>query len=179
VERFSSPPAETATNAGGLLGGKNAQGGAAISVSWLFSAVMEKTACSGCGAMMEPGDVLYTAEARPVCARCYASADIVETDKRAGNNIKSAGFAALGAAGLSFMFNPLFLVTVSSVLSAIYALKSLTNKHDERFTKHIKNDRVLIIACSILALIINAIVVLIVLTAVHEVTTYDRVRFRN
>jgi len=118
------------------------------------------TTCSGCGVSLNGSDVLYTPDAKVVCATCNAKSDILETDKRAGNNIKSAGFGALAMAALTFIFNPFFLFTVLSSASAVYVLKSLSNKGDERFTKHIRNDRMLIYACCGLAMLINVVMVI-------------------
>ena len=38
-------------------------------------------ACNSCGTAVADANVLYTADARIVCARCYAAADIVEIIK--------------------------------------------------------------------------------------------------
>lgn len=118
------------------------------------------TTCSGCGVSLNEADVLYTPDAKIVCGTCNANADILATEKRAGNNIKSAGFGALGMAALTFIFNPFFLFTVLSTASAVYVLKSLSDQGDERFTKHIKNDKALIYACCGLAILINVVVVI-------------------
>jgi hypothetical protein len=118
--------------------------------------------------MMATRDVLYTTDAKMVCPACYAKADIVETDKRAGNNIKSAAWGALGASILSLFFNPFYFFTISSAISAFYALGSLSRKEDERFTKHIAKERGLVMAAAIAALVINALALLIVQAYIHS-----------
>lgn len=110
--------------------------------------------CSGCGAMLAQSDVLYTSEARIVCAACFGKADIVETDKRAANNIRNAAVASLVAGLLSF-FMPLVVGLVIEIMflviafsSGLYALRSLM-PGNERFTKHLTvGQRALIWICA-------------------------------
>lgn len=105
-------------------------------------------------------DVLYTPDARIVCAACSAKSDLLETDKRAGGNIRHAGYAALGLAVCSLVFNILFLCTLASAFSAIVALTSMGSRDDDRFTKHIGKDRSLVLICAVLALVIDAFYIL-------------------
>jgi hypothetical protein len=76
-------------------------------------------ACSGCGTNVAAANVLYTTDARVVCAKCYANADIVETDKRHAHNIRNA---AIGSAvgGIFSFFSPLsgFMIVVIAVVVA-------------------------------------------------------------
>ena len=51
------------------------------------------------GTPIDPASALYTADAKMVCARCYAANDILETDKRAAHNIRNA---AIGCACLLY-----------------------------------------------------------------------------
>jgi hypothetical protein len=99
------------------------------------------TACAGCGRAMNPGAVLYDADARPVCEACFQQADLVATDRRAADNIRKAGYACL-AGGIGALFAPIahigFLVAcvIVVVSSAVFALQSLA-RGNERFTKHL------------------------------------------
>lgn len=103
---------------------------------------MTTTACSGCGVELAPQNVLYTTEALVVCAKCYAAADIVATDKRAANNIRNAAMGSLIGGVLAF-FAPLsgmmivvIAMVVFTIVSGIYAIQSLA-RGNERFTKHL------------------------------------------
>ncbi|HEU0031163.1 MAG TPA: hypothetical protein VFQ53_11060 [Kofleriaceae bacterium] len=103
------------------------------------------TTCSGCGAQMAPQNVLYTSTADPVCAKCYAKADIVATDQRAAANIKRLAVgSALG--GLLAFFSPLSgfgIVVIASIIfamaSGIWALQSMA-RGNERFTQHLQGS---------------------------------------
>jgi len=116
---------------------------------------MSTVPCAGCATPIDPASALYTADAKMVCARCYAANDILETDKRAAHNIRNA---AIGCAvgGLFSFFSPLsglmivvVAVIVATISSGIYAINSLANGQ-ERFTRHLtQGDRVLIWFCSI------------------------------
>jgi hypothetical protein len=129
-------------------------------------------ACSGCGQPVAPENVLYTADARIVCAKCYAIADIVETDKRHAHNIRSAAIAS-AVGGIFAFFSPLagFLIVVvavvtASMISGIYALRSLVSAQP-RFAVHITSgDRVLIWFCSLFGIIISGLIAVITLSGV-------------
>ncbi len=117
------------------------------------------TPCSGCGIEVSPSNVLYTTEAKVVCAKCYNLADIVETDKRAAGNIKRAAIGCAIAGVISF-FAPLggIIAVGAAVLvamtSGIFALQSM-GPRNERFLKHLTGgDRTMIWICSIFGLAI-------------------------
>jgi uncharacterized membrane protein HdeD (DUF308 family) len=128
--------------------------------------------CSGCGAPVAAANVLYTADARIVCAKCYAAADIVETDKRHANNIRNA---AIGSAlcGILTFFAPLsgvLLVVLASgtaaVASGIYAINAMAFGQ-ERFTKHLTpGDRLLVWICSIIGMALGAFFALMMVIGV-------------
>lgn len=122
---------------------------------------MQHAACNLCGTQLTPDQVNYLADARIACAPCFAKVDLVQTDMRVGNNIRNAGYGAIITAAISFIFNPVFLLTASSMISAIYALTSVNRKGDERFTQHIARDKGTIYACAIIAIVLNAIVILL------------------
>jgi hypothetical protein len=90
--------------------------------------------CSKCGVALAPGDVLYTASAEIVCAKCFGVADIAATDQRAANNIVAAAGTCLLAAVIGWFINPVFLATFMSLASGGFALKSML-PGNERFTK--------------------------------------------
>ena len=118
--------------------------------------------CNGCGTPVAAANVLYTADARVVCAKCYAAADIVETDKRHANNIRNAAIASSLLGFLTF-FAPLsgiLLVVLASgtaaVASGIYAINAMAFGQ-ERFTKHLTpGDRILVWVCSIVGIGLGA-----------------------
>jgi hypothetical protein len=125
--------------------------------------------CNMCGVALAPADVLYTQDARIVCAKCYANLDIVETDKRAAHNIRNAAIACAVMGVISF-FSPLsgFMAVVigcvvASFVSGIYAIQSLA-RGNERFTRHLTSgDRVLIWFCCIFGFLVAGIMGLAVL----------------
>ena len=131
------------------------------------------TPCSGCGTPVAPANVLYTTEAMPVCARCYAQADIVETDKRHAGAIRGAAIAAAGGGMLTF-FSPVFgllIIVIASVaftmVSGIYALRAVTSDAP-RFTRHLTSgDRVLIWFCSIFGVGIAGLSFVATMTGLH------------
>lgn len=100
------------------------------------------TTCSGCGIALAPAEILYTPDAKVVCAGCNSQADLVDTDKRAAANIVRAGWVAVGAGILScfgqiaLMGILAYFIVATSVISAGYALNSL-GPSNERFSKHL------------------------------------------
>lgn len=126
---------------------------------------MQAAACNFCGKQLAVEEVLYTADARVACNACNAKVDLVAGDMKVGHNIRNTSFYAIGAAGLSFIFNPFLIVTISSMISAIYALTAVNRKGDERFTQYIVKDKGTIYACSIIAIVINAIVIILIALA--------------
>ncbi len=135
---------------------------------------MQAAACNFCGKQLTVDQVLYTADARVACRDCNAKVDLVQTDMKVGHNIRNASFYAIGAAGLSFIFNPIFLVTISSMISAIYSLTAVNRRGDERFTQHIQKDKGAIYACAIIALVINAIVIILIFIAISQVSSQPK-----
>jgi hypothetical protein len=123
-------------------------------------------------------NVLYTTDARVVCAKCYANADIVETDKRHAHNIRNAAIGS-AAGGIFSFFSPLsgfmivvIAVVVATMISGIYAIRSLTGDA-ERFTKHLTSgDRILIWFCSIFGIVISGLVAVAVLGGVSGMLFY-------
>ncbi len=135
------------------------------------------SACNFCGVGLNQDEVLYTADARVACAACNAKVDLVVTDMRVGNNIRNGAYYAVISAGVSFIFNPFLILTISSMISAIYALTSVNRKGDERFTKHIESQKAGIYACAIIALVINAIVIIVVALAFAALRSKTNMRY--
>lgn len=125
----------------------------------------QPAACNFCGKHLTPDQILYTSDARVACAACNAKVDLVVADMRVGNGIRNTAYTSIIVAGISFVFNPLFLLTISSMISAIYALIAVNKKGDERFTQHIQKDKGAIMACAIIAIVINAIVIILIMLA--------------
>ncbi|HEX4417368.1 MAG TPA: hypothetical protein VH165_05685 [Kofleriaceae bacterium] len=131
--------------------------------------------CSGCGVALAQADILYTTDAQIVCAACSAKADLVETDKRAANTIRSTGFASFGFAIASFVFNPFLLCTILSVVSAFYALGSFWNPNDQRYTKHIsRGARFWVMTAAAVALLLDVLVALQLLRVMFLISTHVR-----
>ena len=130
--------------------------------------------CNGCGVPVAAANVLYTADARIVCAKCYAAADIVETDKRHANNIRNAAIASslLGILTLFAPISGILLVVLASgtaaVGSGIYAINAMAFGQ-ERFTKHLTpGDRVLVWICSIIGMALGAFFALMMIIGVAQ-----------
>lgn len=126
-------------------------------------------ACNFCGKPLTADQVLYTADARVACAQCNAKVDLVVTDMRVGHGIRNAAIYGLVSACISFLFNPLFLVTISSMISSIYAVTSVNRKGDERFTQHIQKEKGMILAMSIIGIVLNAIVIILIFIALSSI----------
>ena len=94
---------------------------------------------------MAPANVLYTSDAKPVCFSCNSKLDLVDTDKRAADNIRKAGYTCL-AAGVIGLVAPIahfgFLIAciVVALTSGIFAIQSLA-RGNERFTKWISKTQ--------------------------------------
>jgi hypothetical protein len=137
----------------------------------------QAAACNFCGVPLTQDQVLYTADARVACQQCNAKVDLVVTDMRVGHGIRNAAIYGLVSACVSFLFNPLFLVTISSMISSIYAVTSVNRRGDERFTQHIQKDKGMILACSIIGIVLNAIIIILIFIALSsmgsQTTTYE------
>jgi len=126
---------------------------------------MEST-CSGCGKSLAASDVLYTSDAKPICAACNAKADLLETDKRAANNIVKAAWGAVGTGALAF-FGPFAMLGVityffvaGALVSAIFAIQGLA-RGNERFTQHLTSgQRSTVWVCSVVGIILAGITVI-------------------
>jgi len=126
---------------------------------------MEST-CSGCGKSLAAGDVLYTTDAKPVCAACNARADLLDTDKRAAGNIVKAGWGAAGSGALAFAggFAMLGIITylfaAAAIVSAIFAMQGLA-RGNERFSQHVTaRQRMTIWVCALLGMLLAGVAVL-------------------
>ena len=123
--------------------------------------------------MLAQSDVLYTADARIVCPACFGKADIVETDKRAANNILNAAAASL-VAGLLSIVMPVFVGLIIEILflviafsSGFYALRSLM-PGNERFSRHLTlGKRIGIWICAGIGIGSAGLVTLALLGVVH------------
>lgn len=124
-------------------------------------------ACAFCGKPLAMDQVLYAPDARITCAGCNAKRDIAETDVRAGHNMRNASISSLVLAAVSFLINPFWLLTIGSMISAIGSLIAVQRKGDERFTRHA--DKGVIYACSIIAIVLNAVVILVTALAVAAI----------
>lgn len=120
---------------------------------------MEAVQCSLCGRPIEGADVLYTTSGNPSCAPCVSNVEIAQLERRAGKNITSAAISSLGFAFISWIFNPVFLMTMFSVSSAIYAMKSL-RPDNERFAQHV-TSRGTVVALAVTGLVVSGLRVLL------------------
>jgi hypothetical protein len=120
------------------------------------------TFCSLCGRGLQPNEILYTADARIVCAN--ARVDVVVAEARVGHNVRNASISSLALAGVSFFFNPFWVITIISTIMAIGSLVSVSSKRDERFTQHA--DKGVVLACSIIALVIDGLILILTMFAI-------------
>jgi hypothetical protein len=127
------------------------------------------TFCSLCARGLQPHEILYTADARIVCASCNAKVDVVVAEARVGHNIRNASITALVLAGVSFFFNPFWIITIISTITAIGSLVSIGSKGDERFAQHA--DKGVVLACSIIALVIDGIILVLTMFAIAVIAS--------
>jgi hypothetical protein len=130
--------------------------------------------CNFCGKHLVMGEILYTTDARVACVDCNRKVDLLVTDQNVGGNILKASIFSLGASVLAvilllFPSLPFLLLglvlAVSSVFSAIYAIRAVNQKGDERFTQHVQKDKTTIYVCSIIGIVISAFVLLVITLA--------------
>lgn len=148
--------------------------------------------CNFCGKHLVMGEILYTPDARVACVDCNRKVEVFAADVGVGHNIRNASIFSLCSAGLAFfvMWFPslpflLFalLLTVASIWAAIHSLRAVNQKGDERFTQHIQKDKGIIYACSIIALVIDAFILISILIALVALFTarpaVDRYEYRG
>ena len=107
---------------------------------------MEMQACSSCGKQITGSDVLYTEDARIVCASCQGAADIVSTDKRAAGNIWKAAWSSVGmgvvafGAGFAMLGIITYLLVAMAIVPAVFAMQGVA-RGNERFTQHLTSGQ--------------------------------------
>jgi hypothetical protein len=130
--------------------------------------------CNFCGKHLVMGEILYTPDARVACVDCNAKVELTTADMSVGHNIRNTSIYALCAAALSLvvtffpfsMFRVMAAVlAVSSIGAGIYAMMAANRKGDERFTRHIEQDKGVIYACSIIGIVLAALVTLLLVVA--------------
>jgi hypothetical protein len=72
------------------------------------------------------------------------------------------------------VFNPFLLCTLASIFPAIYALRSVNRKGDERFTRHIARDKGWIMALAIIAIVLDGIMAILFIIAVAFISTHSK-----
>ena len=124
---------------------------------------MEAQACSGCGKQISGSAILYTEDARVVCADCQAKADIVATDKRAAGNIVKAGWSSVGTgvialgASAAMLGIITWLLVAMTMVPAIFAMSSLASGN-ERFTTHLSaGQRTTAWLCAVIGIALAAL----------------------
>ena len=106
--------------------------------------------CTACLTPLAPNQVLYTPTAKVICVSCNQQVDLIDTDKRAANNIVRNGSAALGA-GIASVPVLLFVSMIAgslpalgaiavSIVTGILAIRAL-QPGNERFTKHLSDGQ--------------------------------------
>ena len=111
---------------------------------------------------MNPVSVLYDREGRPICDPCHNRQDLIETDRRAANNIRKAGFATL-AAGVLGLIAPiahgglLLACAIAGLASGVFTLQSLA-RGNERFSNLLSPvQRKLALVCALLGILLLAL----------------------
>lgn len=126
--------------------------------------------CSFCGKHLVMGEILYTPDARMACAPCNASRELVAADVQVGGSILRRAVFAVAAAPLSFVvslfpsviFMLLGLIIAGAAIAAgVTALLAINRKGDQRFTRHAEKDRGAIYTCSIIGIVIGALVAIL------------------
>jgi hypothetical protein len=128
--------------------------------------------CNFCGKHLVMGEILYTNDARVACLECNRKVDMLATEVNVGGNILKAAIFAISAGGLGLLILVLpfsasipfllFALTlaIASLWSAVHALRSVNQKGDERFTKHVQQHRGAIYACSIIGIVLSGLVLI-------------------
>ncbi|HUJ63793.1 MAG TPA: hypothetical protein VLX92_35075 [Kofleriaceae bacterium] len=121
------------------------------------------TACASCGKQLARSEVLYDEQAREICAACNDKREIRRDESRAARNIQTAAWSCLGLSVLGWFFNVLYVVNVGTILTGIYAIRSVM-PGNERFTKYLTpGARTQIWVCAVLGLTITVIQLLLLL----------------
>jgi hypothetical protein len=124
-----------------------------------------------CGTQLKSSDVLYTSEGNMVCTACSGKSSMLDDEKRAAGNIQKAAWSCLASALFGWLFNPMFVMNILTILGGIYAIQSMM-RGNERFTKYLSSGaRTQIWVCSIAGLAITGIQLVLILTAVAVVST--------
>jgi hypothetical protein len=123
--------------------------------------------CTFCAVALTTDQILYTPDARIVCAQCSARIDLVATDRNVGGNILKAGVFSISSAALGFVmffFPALPFLIFGLALEAlaawagIYALRAVNRKGDERFTQHVASARGAIYTTAIIGLAMSVLI---------------------
>jgi hypothetical protein len=100
--------------------------------------------CSSCNASLGPSQILYSSDAKVICAACNAKVDLGDTDKRAARNIVRGATASLSLGVMSvvllFFLTPIagalpaYGAIAASIFSGVISLRGMA-AGNERFTK--------------------------------------------
>ena len=130
-----------------------------------------------CGKAISGSDILYTEDAREVCATCSAQASIQGDERRAARNIQVAAWTCLGISLASWLFDPYFVCNITAILSGVYALKSM-GRGNERFTRYLTSGgRTQVWVCSIIGLVLTGIQLLVILIVVAFIASHPHPTF--
>jgi hypothetical protein len=132
--------------------------------------------CGSCGKPISGSDILYTAEGNMVCSVCSDQASVRGHEQRAAGNIQGAAWSCLTLSVFGWFFDPFFSVDVLSILSGLYALRSI-GRGNERFTRYLGGGaHTQVWVCTILGLAITGVHLVIVLVVFGAVATsfHDR-----
>jgi|GEM_PF-5323613 len=110
---------------------------------------MATVACTRCSALVPEEQTFYDSEARLICGSCQAGVEVEELDARGQKALKSAALGALACGFIGFCCNPVGIVTLLGLSSAIGVVTGFGRQDDE-----FKSANGWVFAVAIVALII-------------------------
>jgi hypothetical protein len=82
-------------------------------------------ACSACGSLLEPADVVYDEQGNVRCQGCLSMAQTETAKMQASSRVVSVAYSGPAIGLASFVFNPWGLLSIAAIGNGIYVLRSL------------------------------------------------------
>jgi hypothetical protein len=83
-------------------------------------------ACHRCGTVLPPALLLYNENGQVTCQSCLLAAQASAGLNRVAAKVKSVAYSAPAVGLVSFVFNPMWMLSAAAILNGFYVFRALT-----------------------------------------------------
>lgn len=133
-------------------------------------------ACASCAKEISGAEISYSETGELLCSHCNGNYQAQQSDKRLIGGVKSAALSSLVVALLSFLFNPLFILTIMSISSGVYALKAVNGSgvFGQNVSAQLGSSRGQVVGFAIAGIVIAGIRLLLPFLLIASVVSHSR-----